>query len=359
MSSAGRSVSESRSFRLGRYDRLLAAAAEGNASAIEALLADPSAIEAVGDHRIGPLLAHRMHELDMEVYPAWQSLLRNSAVGRMFLDEALSSLGRIFDAAGIPWLPLKGMGKVKDFFPAPECRPTSDLDVLIPPGRLDEARRLLLEKGWETEENDGFDPAEVYNWKARYPGSGILLELHYTLWGGVDREFAPYLLGNAGKDEESRRTVPESPVPDLFLISASHLWNSPLPRALLYFFELHLIAGVEREDSEGFSEAVIAPARRFDLQLPVGLAATIAGDLFSDPAAIRIGAVLLDDLRMAEKLALRLPGKNPTADLNLGVLTFARLLSGRKSRNGWKAVSRFLGRVLRCGGGFLCRDRID
>ncbi len=329
--------------RLRHGDRVCAAAAAGDIEAVEEIARSNDLVELSRRHRLGPLLADILHRNDRPPRPEWQHELRHTTVTRLLLERARNDLGAALDHEEIPWLPIKGMGEIAAFYPRPECRPTSDLDILIPRDRLPEAIAALKQSGWGEIDDDTFDPLAIYNWKARHE-TGVHLELHYTLWGGVDPAFAPSLLRGAEKAPKLGGMALRSPAPDLFLIAASHLWNSPRPRVLLYFLDLHLLARAI-PDPDDFIDAVLASARRHDLRLLIGLSAAITAALWPDPINERIADTLIAELRLPERLLLRTSTSKPTADLHLGVVSLARLLSRRKTRNGWRAVGRFLRRT--------------
>jgi len=267
----------------------------------------------------------------------------------MILEQARLNLGHVLDSHHIPWLPLKGMGAITDIYPQPECRPTSDLDILIPRENLETAIPALTGAGWIPIDDDEFEPMAIYNWKASHP-NGSLLELHYTLWGGVDSRLAEALLQSAEKAPELGPSALRSPAPDLYIIGAAHLWNSPRPRTLLYFLDLHLLALNSTENhptdlpKPDFAASVVQSTRDHDLQLFVGLSAAITQTLWPHPATAKIATTLFDDLRLPERVLLRLSKNKPSADLHLGAMTLARLLSRRKTRTGWNAAVRFLKR---------------
>ncbi len=85
------------------------------------------------------------------------------------------------------------MGLVAHCYPQPECRPTTDLDILVPEERFREAREALRAAGWHDLHpgplHEDFLVREGYNWQARHT-SGIMLELHFRLWGPVDPRLA-------------------------------------------------------------------------------------------------------------------------------------------------------------------------
>lgn len=59
----------------------------------------------------------------------------------------LDVLRSVLDAAGVPWLVIKGP-TLSALYPHPDLRGYTDLDVLVPPGALREAVAALLEAGW-------------------------------------------------------------------------------------------------------------------------------------------------------------------------------------------------------------------
>jgi hypothetical protein len=275
----------------------------------------------------------------------WRSSLRGAAIARIVLEQARTDLGQALDQCAIPWLPLKGMGSIGSFYPRPECRPTSDLDVLIPRDRLEEAIQALTTAGWTPIEDDEFEAGAIYNWKATHH-TGLMLELHYTLWGGVDPGLTPALLRDAKKAPNLGSHALSSSASDLFIIGASHLWNSPRPRVLLYFLDLHLLShasAADKKDTDLIAD-VVRRARDHDLQLFVGLSASITEALWPHPVTATISNNLLADLRLPERALLQLTRSTPSADLHLGAMTLARLLSRRKTRTGWNAAIRFLTR---------------
>jgi len=324
--------------------QVMARATAGDPEAVEQLTATGEGITAVIENRLAPLLVFLAHEQAVEAPEAWLASMRQTAVMRILLENALSNLGTDLDAAGIPWLPLKGMGLPARLYPRPECRPTSDIDVLIPETRFFEARDLLQRQGWEDIHpgplHEDFLVREGYNWQARHT-SGVMLELHFRLWGPVDPELPAAILDAAepapGLGSMARLSGPV----ESYIVAACHLWNSPPPVVLLYFFDLHLLSQAAAGDP-GFTESVIALARRHDLQLFVGLAAAVTARLWPGETNRQIAAALLAELRAPERMVLMRARRRSTLEIPLGALVLSRLLSNRKSRSGWRAPFRRL-----------------
>ncbi len=322
---------------------LLARAARGDPGAIPALASSPEGTRAVVRHRLAPLLSHFAHREGLEIPAPWREATRRAGVLRMLLDGCLAEVGAVLGDAGIPWLPVKGMGPVASLYPQPECRPTTDLDILVPRDRFTEARQLLERHGWEGlhagEEYEDFLLREGYNWQAA-GRTGVLLELHFGLWGPVDPALAATLLDRASPAQGPGTTAREPGPVESFLVCASHLWNSPRPVVLLYFLDLELLARAAPDP--GFAADVLTLARRHDLQLLVGLAAAIAHRLWPNEVNAAIAAPLLQELRPAEKTLVAVARRRSPLDLPLEALVLARLLAGRKSRSGWRAPLRRL-----------------
>jgi len=320
----------------------MARGAGGDAEAIERLASTPEGVDTVIRNRLAPLLANVGYKHGLAIPDRWQQILRQTAIMRMLLERGLHDLGSVLDSAGIPWLPLKGMGPVAGLYPSPECRPTTDLDVLVPEEGFPEARELLRAQGWVDLHpgplHEDFLLREGYNWQARHT-TGVMLELHFRLWGPVDPGLPAVIVDAARPAPELGTMARLSPPAESFIVAACHLWNSPQPVVLLYFLDLHLLAQAADEDPD-FIETVIAMAKRHDLQLLVGLAAAITARLWPSQADLQIAGALLDDLRPAERLILRTARRRTPQDIPLGTLVLARLLSGRKSRTGWRAPFR-------------------
>ncbi len=322
---------------------VLARAARGDPGAIGRLASSPEGIRAAVRHRLAPLVSHFAHREGLEIPSPWSESTRRIGVLRMLLEESLAEVGAALGNAGIPWLPLKGLGPVARLYPQPECRPTTDLDILVPRDSFTEARKLLERNGWEGlhtgEEYEAFLLREGYNWQAA-GRTGVLLELHFGLWGPVDPALAATLLDRASPAQGPGTTARESGPVESFLVCASHLWNSPRPVALLYFLDLELLAHAAPDP--GFAADVVSLARRHDLQLLVGLAAAIAHRLWPNEVNAAIAANLLDDLRRPERILVAATRRRSPLNFPLEALVLARLLAGRTSRSGWRAPLRRL-----------------
>lgn len=102
----------------------------------------------------------------------WQtSVARNTANFLNLLNEQ-TKLIRLFDAAGIPLVILKGFAAAM-YYPAPLRRAMGDIDFLVPPEYFESARSLMDENGYVFNSNHGTDRDYSYSMR------GVVLELHH------------------------------------------------------------------------------------------------------------------------------------------------------------------------------------
>jgi len=307
------------------------------------LSASTAGIELAVTHRLAPLLAHHCFQAELKTPEPWKAELRRSAATRTILEMALRDLAGVLDDLGVPWLPIKGMGPVRTLYPTPDCRPTSDLDILILKQHLTAAKARILDSGWlEYEEPDTSLLTSTYNWSARNH-TGAFLELHHALWGFADPELSPQLVQRAPRDNGGGTSGRHSSPADCYLVAATHLWNNPPPRPLLDLVDLHLLA---LNNPTGLAEEVSRLACLHELQLPVFLAACAQHTLWNDSPAHDLSAALSLELKPPERwLVAR--NQHDLHCVPLAAIVLARLLSRRKSRTGWKAPIRLIARRVR------------
>ena len=102
----------------------------------------------------------------------WQtSVARNTANFLNLLNEQ-TKLIRLFDAAGIPLVILKGFAAAM-YYPAPLRRAMGDIDFLVPPEYFEKARSLMDDNGYVFNSNHGTDRDYSYSMR------GVVLELHH------------------------------------------------------------------------------------------------------------------------------------------------------------------------------------
>lgn len=144
------------------------------------------------DERLGPLVYSELRCLEGVDEEAVALLEREHAhvaaanlVARRELEEIVEALGQV----GIDALVLKGVALLADTYGSLASRPMRDLDVLIPPSRVEEALAVLVARGYkivpalwglglivEVSHEAQLHPA--------MPGKQMSIDLHWVLLGG-------------------------------------------------------------------------------------------------------------------------------------------------------------------------------
>ena len=324
--------------------RLFAAALDGDQAAVRNLGNSPELEPLIVSNRLAPTLAIHATNYGTEgpQVDSWMQHMRHNAVLRMRLKAARSHLGRIFAESDIPWTPLKGLGLDPRIHPRPEARISTDLDVLVSPHQVETARDQLVSNGWRLAETSDqrkrYAADEGYNWHISAP-DGLSLELHFRLWGGVSEELAAEVFDRALPAPELGSTARRIDLPDSYIIAAVHVWQTPPPRYIFLWWDLHQMARVLDDDH---THAVVTRAEDHGLQAFVALSAATAADLWGHPKNLQIANDLTKGLRPTERWAASALQSSSPATASLGTLTLGRLLANRPSRSGWRAVPRQL-----------------
>ncbi len=319
-------------------ERRLARALNGDERALAELAAADSGELARRHRAAGALYLHaRRLGLDTPAVAAWRLETLAVAAHHLQLQATAEEVAGRLAAAGVEWLPLKGYDLATRLYREPEERPTSDLDLLIPPARLKDAVRALEAGGWSAlyqgPRNRVFLAEEGYAWMA-VKASHPLLEVHFRLWGLVPEGFETALFA---------RSLPDAALPpggrrltlaDAYLVAAVHAWLSP--RYLVAWWDL---ARLGERLAAGELGDVVREAEAWDLQLPVTLAAEVSAVLWGRPCCRAIQRRLAAGLRLPERLLAARARRRLTA-LSLAGLQTARLISGRRSRQRLKGPLR-------------------
>ena len=130
-------------------------------------------------HNVEAMVFHGLEQLDMDTSdPVWQNWQNRSA---MILTQSIVQLAErdmLFSAlteAGIKLLPVKGCW-MKELYPDIDYRQMSDLDMLIPADKAQEAKKLMLELGYSTE---AFEDSPCHAGYLKPPYTEV--ELHVAL----------------------------------------------------------------------------------------------------------------------------------------------------------------------------------
>jgi hypothetical protein len=173
----------------------------------------PLLLERARIFEVFPLLYAGLRTLDFSGVPdpvrsEWTTVFRFNAIRNEVLAIDLARILRMLADAGVPVIPLKGIGLAESLYGDAALRACADLDILIPTKNLAEAFHLLLSSGYEPE----FTQPRLLDLVARY-GRGCTmmtpqnhmcsyaLELHCGLvWGGpLERELLEEIWSDAAR----------------------------------------------------------------------------------------------------------------------------------------------------------------
>lgn len=109
-------------------------------------------------HREGvvPLFYHRIvkrgweADLPAEVLEQFRTLFRQTIRKNSEAVKCLGTIGRSFDAEGIPWIVLKGIALAETVYPHFALRPASDIDILVPRPDFMKADAALTSMGYSS-----------------------------------------------------------------------------------------------------------------------------------------------------------------------------------------------------------------
>jgi hypothetical protein len=324
--------------------RRLASALQNDAGLLE--LVAGASVEAVaalvGRNRLTPLIARRLRDVapGSELSRELLSELRESQVRTMLIRHELQQLGAVFGRSGIRWMPLKGGHLAFTVYTHPDDRPMSDIDILVDGTCFREAVDALELAGWRSigdlgQRYFGYVLEEGYNWPVLR--DRIAIEVHFRLWGRAPGAMAPAIFETADQWLEFGDTALRPGLAEAFVVAAAHAWKSPRPRPLLTWWDLRTIVdGV----AEPFSEAIGGFARRWDVPMPVGLAAATADALWPHPILAATADSLLHEARGPEMPLKALLRRSVAGALDDRLLVLAHLLAGRRTRLGGKLVWR-------------------
>jgi hypothetical protein len=278
-------------------------------------------------HRIGPLVLNALRQLPAgAVAPALLGALADAA--RANAVEAVRALRTHvllhtwLGAAGIEWLPFKGITVALRYYGEISLRQVHDQDIWVPPAQLQAARAVLAARGFRRDtEHRPWDLAERGPNHARYLLETFFeeqhhsrehgfVELHWQLTGNR-HQFnigPPELLRRADRLDVGGRSLPVMNSVDLLLYLCEHggrhgwyrlKWLADLPN-LLEAESWHWPEVLQRARGAGCLPALL-------------LGLLLANELFAWPLPAEVAAALRGraDLRWVAgrvRLALQAPG---------------------------------------------------
>jgi hypothetical protein len=208
------------------------------------------------DHGVFPTVARNLRRLGWpgvpeEIRDDLQASERLNALRNTLLGRGLRDILERFGRAGIPVIPLKGVGLAESLYGDVALRVCSDVDILVPRRAVGHALELLWTGGFESADRYETGVAEIdrllcsnMEFCLVSPAAGFryLLELHWDLawrWRG-DFEMVDHLWSDARRGTvlgaDAWTLTPEWELLYLALHAARHRWS-----ALKWLVDIHEI----------------------------------------------------------------------------------------------------------------------
>lgn len=208
---------------------------------------------------------------------------------REMLSYELQEIRAALGAGDIPWVVLKGAAYALGKPGVAAGRIASDIDILVPLGRLAEVERRLMMRGWISSVKDAYDQAYYRRWMHELPPlahvkRGSSLDVHHALSAPTSRipcPGAPTLEAAVPAPGFDGIRMPCDT--DLILHSATHLYlESEWHHGLRDVFDLHQLL-LEKVGEAGFARQLVARAEVLGLVSPLRFALRCCRRLFDTP----------------------------------------------------------------------------
>jgi len=158
---------------------------------------------------------------------AWVVAEKHAAQVRWEINRIQHALTHI----GHPILLLKGAAYLMANLPPARGRLFTDIDIMLPKARLDEAERLLFNHGWITTHHDAYDQRYYRKWMHELPPlqhikRRTVLDIHHTILPLTARlRPDPAKLWAGSVDIEGQGSLKVLAPADMVLHSATHLFH--------------------------------------------------------------------------------------------------------------------------------------
>ena len=133
-------------------------------------------------HDLAHVVSSFVYSNGIEVGEELKNLLQSAEYASIYRHEQMRfAFGQIcsaFDAANIPYVPLKGF-VIRDFYPYETMRTSCDIDILVHEEDLDKAIKCLEERGY-------ICGKKHYHDVSLYSPNKIHLELHFNIQEDID-----------------------------------------------------------------------------------------------------------------------------------------------------------------------------
>jgi len=113
---------------------------------------------------------------------ALRDAVHRTSVVNMRIDAQTVAVTTLFGSAGIPWALLKGQARraAAKRYPFADARPVSDVDLLVPDARADEAWQLLCNQGFRRVIEEPVDWTADHHRPTLIDANNVAVEVHTT-----------------------------------------------------------------------------------------------------------------------------------------------------------------------------------
>ena len=203
-------------FSVGQWERLLRSARHGSLSSRVGWLAEQSGL---------------MVQLPEKIQFHFQSALRVAQSQAVSVNWEVAQIQKALVEPNIPFVILKGGAYIKGQFAAAPGRMLSDVDIMVPKSRLNDAEKALYAAGWFPTKLNSYDQRYYREWMHELPPMqhlerGTTLDLHHTILPptALLKPDVDLLWAAASPIEGEKGVFVLSPV-DMVLHSATHLFH--------------------------------------------------------------------------------------------------------------------------------------
>ncbi len=134
--------------------------------------------------RLAPLLDHALRagcvQMPTEARVRLHRMARRGTLARVRAEQTLAEVASALGQAGIRFIVLKGPALSYTVYPTPDCRPMSDLDLVIDATNREATRSALCAAGWEEIASDHEEISSTCELVKTSPGL-LPIELHWEL----------------------------------------------------------------------------------------------------------------------------------------------------------------------------------
>ncbi|TDL31806.1 Renal dipeptidase [Jeotgalibacillus sp. S-D1] len=254
-------------------------------------------------HRVYPVLTPKLKHMG-DLIPAHvikelTRLFQRNTFQMLHLTAEMEQISQLFTARRIPLLFLKGPTLAYELYGDLSLRTSSDLDFIVPIGELDNAEKILLDRGYE---KDDYIQTILNDWKWRHhhvtyfhPKKKLKAEIHWRLNPGPAKEPGFKELW----DRKVKSQMTKSPVyilgkEDLFLFLVSHGSRHGWSR-LRWLMDIHQLMNQEIDWKLSLSHF-----KKYDYLRAGGQAVNLSSAVFGTPMPLKAQAF---SLRKYAKLA--------------------------------------------------------